>query len=113
MHTHRHQVLARLGLPQDTSLSLKELSTLTKVPLKALQEVYNRGLGAWGSNISSVRLAKNYTKNPDTKTYPRSARLTAPQWAYARVYSFLNGGTTFKTADADIARKYGIVAKDF
>jgi hypothetical protein len=40
--------------------------------------------------------------------YPRSARLTKEQWSLARVYSFLDKGATFRTADADIAREHGL-----
>jgi hypothetical protein len=78
-----------------------------KVPIEALQEVYNRGIGAWKSNPQSVRL-KDFSKNPNMAKYPRSARLTKEQWAYARVYSFLDKGTTFFTTDKDIATKYNI-----
>jgi hypothetical protein len=78
------------------------------VPEKALQEVYNRGVGAWKNNISSVRLKKDFTKNPNVSKYPRSARLPKEMWAMARVFSFLDKGTTYTTADADIAKKYNI-----
>jgi hypothetical protein len=40
--------------------------------------------------------------------YPRSARLGKEQWALARVYSFIDRGTTYQTADNDIAQKYNI-----
>jgi hypothetical protein len=101
-------VLKALGLPKDTSLSLKELAEHTNLPVEALQEVYNRGVGAWKTNISSVRLKKDFSKNPNLAQYPRAARLGKEQWAYARTYSFVNKGKTFYTADADIARKYNI-----
>jgi hypothetical protein len=105
--THRQSVLKALGLPKDTTLSLEELSEHTDLPVEALQEVYNRGIGAWKTNISSVRL-KDFSKNPNLSKYPRSARLGKEQWAMARVYSFVDKGKTFHTADADIARKYNI-----
>ena len=104
--THRQSVLKKLGLPENTRLSVEELAVLTKLPVKALQEVYNRGIGAWKTNPESVRLKGSFKKDP---TAPRSAKLGKEQWAMARVYSFVDKGTTFKTADADIARRYGIV----
>ena len=107
MPTHRQNVLKRLGLPPDTSLNIKEISDITGIPEEALQEVYNRGIGAWKSNISSVRLKKDFSKNPNTKKYPRSARLSKEQWAMARIFSWLDGGKTFYTADKDIAVKFG------
>ena len=105
--THRQSVLKALGLPKDTTLSLEELAEHTDLQIEALQEIYNRGIGAWKTNISSVRL-KDFSKNPNLSKYPRSARLGKEQWAMARVYSFVDKGKTFHTADADIARKYNI-----
>jgi hypothetical protein len=70
------------------------------------QAVQQSGRGAWASNPSSVRLKKDFSKNPDLKKYPRSARLGPEQWGLARIYSFLDQGKTFYTADQDIARKY-------
>ena len=104
MPTHREQVLRHLGLPLDTSLSIKELAKLIKIPEAALQEVYNRGIGAWKSNPASVRLLsgeKNYSTS-------RAGKMSKEQWAYGRIFSFLNRGKTFYTTDADIAKKYKI-----
>jgi len=101
-------VLRQLGLPSDVHLSVLMLARFMGVPLRALQEVYNRGIGAWKTNPQSVRLKKDFSKDPNLSKYPRSTRLSREQWAYARVYSFLDKGTTYYTADSDIARKYGI-----
>ena len=102
--THRLQVLKKFGLPKDTSLSLEELSKLSKIPLEALQEVYNRGIGAYKTNPQSVRLKGSFKKNVDA---PASMKLSKEQWAMARVYSFINKSpTTYGKADADIVRKY-------
>ena len=70
--------------------------------------MYNRGTGAWKSNPSSVRLKSDFSKNPNLAKYPRSARLTKEQWSMARVYSFVDKGKTYRTTDADIAKKYGV-----
>jgi hypothetical protein len=103
MKTHREQLFKKLGKPISWSPSLSELSDETGVPKAALQAVYNRGIGAWKTNPESVRLLGSFKKDA---TAPRSARLSKEQWAMARVYSFLNHGKTFKTADADIAEKF-------
>lgn len=108
MPTHRENVLKRLGLPLDTSLSMTELSKASMIPEPALQEVFDRGIGAWKTNISSVRLKKDFSKNPNMGKYPRSARLGKEQWALARVYSFIDRGTNYQTADNDIAQKYNV-----
>jgi hypothetical protein len=109
MTTHRERILKRFGLPTSAHLSLYELATLSKVPYQALRECFDRGIGAWRTNIKSVRLKQDFSKNPDTAMYPRSARLTKEQWAYARCYSFIDKGKTFYTADRDIAVKYGLL----
>lgn len=106
--THRLQVLKRLGLKPDDSPSIQELARMTKIPVAALKAVYSRGEGAYSSNLGSVRLKSDFSKNPDVRRFPAAARLSMAQWAMARVYSFIDHGTTYKTADADIAKKYGI-----
>lgn len=106
MTTHRTRVLKRYGLALNESHSLQELSEHSGYSVKDLKTVYERGRGAWKSNPESVRLKSDFSKNPDMRRYPRSARLSAEQWGFARVYSFIDKGTTFHTADADIARKY-------
>jgi hypothetical protein len=82
------------NIPISTTLSLKEISKLSKMPLKALQEVFNKGVGAYHTNPSSVR---PQVKSPE-------------QWAYARVYSFvLKRKSTFYNADKHIAEKYKLI----
>jgi hypothetical protein len=108
METHKEHLFKKVGIPSNIPMSKKQLSVIFKVPLKALHEIYKRGIGAWKTNISSVRLQKDFSKNPDTKKYPRGKRLGKEQWAMARIYSFLDKGKTYETADADIAEKYNI-----
>lgn len=88
MKTHRTRVFERLGLPLDYSPSLEELAHLTSVPIRILEEVYDRGIGAYKTNPTSVRLKGSYVKNVDA---PMSRKLSKEQWASARVYSFLDG----------------------
>lgn len=85
--THRENVLKHYGLP-DHSYSVQDLSMITKVPLEILQEVYNRGIGAYHTNPKSVRLSGSYVKNIKA---PLKYKLSKEQWAMARVYSFLDG----------------------
>jgi hypothetical protein len=108
MPTNRDIVFKELGLPKTASPSVEELAELTDLPLEALLEVGKRGAGAWRTNISSVRLKKDFSKNPDVRKYPRASRLTQQHWATARIYSFIAKGKTFYTADADIARRYNL-----
>jgi len=65
--------------------SVAKVSKATGIPKKILQEVYDRGLAAW-------------------RTGHRPGA-TQSAWAMARVYSFVTGGKTWKTADADLAKQ--------
>ena len=105
--THKESLLRKLGLPMTASPSLEDLSRLTGVSKSILQQVYNRGIGAYKSNPQSVRLAGSFAKNPSLARYPMSARLPKEAWAFGRLYSFLDKGRTYYTADADLARLAG------
>lgn len=95
------------GISPDESLSLDQIAKLSKMPRAALQEVYDRGIGAWKSNPESVRLKSNFKKDASA---PRSAKLGKEQWAMARVYSFVRRRSgTFHGADKYIAEKYGLL----
>jgi len=61
---------------KNTSHSLEEISKDTGISLKGLQQIYNKGIGAYKTNPSSVR--------PNVKS--------KEQWAMARVYSSVMGG---------------------
>ncbi len=67
--------------------SKKDISKLSGVSMSILDDVYYRGLGAFKSN-------------------PGRRAISAPQWAMARIYSFVVGGKTQKTADADLWKKH-------
>ena len=83
----------RHGIPEDEGLSLAQIAKLSKMPRAALQQVYNRGIGAYKTNPESVR--------PQVKS--------AEQWAMARVYSFvMKRPGTYGGQDADIVREYNI-----
>ena len=85
--THRQNFLRKYKLP-DHPYSLKELSSISSFPVHTLQEVYNRGIGAYKTNPSSVRMKGSFVKGVNA---PMSLKLSKEQWAMARVYSFLDG----------------------
>jgi hypothetical protein len=87
MKTHREKVLTRLGLDVSKHYSLTELAKATGTPRSILQSVYNRGIGAYNTNPTSVRLKKSFIKNV---TAPMNQRLSKQQWAMARTYSYLD-----------------------
>ena len=82
------------------SHSIGDIAKTTGIKRGILQNVYNRGVGAWKTNPQSVRL-KSGKKNPSA---PRSAKMTKEQWAMARIYSFVGGGGARK-ADMDLWKK--------
>lgn len=84
------------GIPVKDSLSLSDISKLSGVPLKALQEVYDKGMGAYATNPTSVRKSVS----------------SPQQWAMGRVYSFvMKRPQTFGKADSHIAEKYKLTKK--
>lgn len=90
--TWKEKYNKKYGYPKDKSHSLSDISKDTGISERGLQQIYNKGVGAWKTNISSVRLKKDFTKNTNTFKHPRNARLGKEQWAMARVYSAVMGG---------------------
>ena len=99
--TNKVKFNKRYNQPLNQSNSLSDIAKLSGINKNILQQVYNRGVGAWKTNIASVRL-KSGKKDP---TAPRSAKMTKEQWGIARVYSFVMKGKTWYTADKDLAGK--------
>ena len=83
--TDKQKVLSKYGLA-DTGHSLTELSKVSGVARSTLQEVYNRGIGAYNTNPISVRMLGTFKKGVAA---PMGQKLSKEQWAFARVYSFL------------------------
>jgi Family of unknown function (DUF5824) len=92
VRTHKQKVLRKYGLP-DTGHSLAELARVSGYSRATLQEVYNRGIGAYKTNPSSVRMKGTFEKGPA----PMSQKLSKEQWAMARVYSFLDNNPKHDT----------------
>jgi hypothetical protein len=91
--THRMNVLKKLRL-KDEGYSLTQLAKASGIPRKTLQEVYNRGIGAYATNPTSVRMKGTFKKGVDA---PMSQKLSKEQWAMARVYSFIDGNPKHDT----------------
>lgn len=65
--------------------TLPEIAKATGVPASTLRTVYNRGMAAWRTG-----------HRPGASQHA---------WGMARVHSFVLHGKTYRTADADLARK--------
>ncbi len=87
--TNKQKFNKKYKQPLNTANGKDDISRLTKIPMKILDEVYYRGIGAYKTNPKSVR--------PNVKS--------KEMWAMARVYAFVMKGKTYKTADKDLADK--------
>ena len=84
--THRQSFLRKYTL-EDKSYSLSELADISGYSKGTLQEVYNRGIGAYKTQPMSVRMKGTFKKFVNA---PMSMKLSKEQWAMGRVYSFLD-----------------------
>lgn len=91
MATYKQKYNKKFGYSKDESHSLKEISKDTGVSLKGLQQIYNKGIGAYKTNPESVR--------PNVKS--------KEQWAMARVYSAVMGGKASKIDEKELEMKSG------
>ena len=66
---------------------LRAATKVSGAPRRILEQVYDRGMKAWSTSGHRVGA-------------------TAQQWAIARVYSFLTGGKTTRTADRDLHQEW-------
>ena len=71
---------AKYGFKPDESHSISEIAKLTGYKRSGLQMIFNRGVGAFHTNSSSVR--------PQVHS--------SDQWAMARIYSAVMGGKAAK-----------------
>lgn len=72
--TYKNKFNKKYGFKKDEDHSLSEISKITGYKKSGLQTIYNKGVGAYRTNPSSVR--------PMVKS--------KEQWAMARVYASLN-----------------------
>ena len=102
MSTNKEKFNKRYGQPLNKSNSKKDISKLTGISMSILDKVYDRGLAAHKNNPQSVRSLSG--KKVGGKSL--KGKMSAQQWAMARVYSFAVGGTTRRTADRDLWTKH-------
>lgn len=103
MSTNKQEFNKRHNQPLNKSNSKADISKLSGISMKILDEVYDRGLAAYRTNPESVR-TKTGKKDPKA---PMSKKMTADQWGYSRVYSFVNKveGRRKLNHDLDLAKK--------
>ena len=92
--TNKQEFNKRHNQDKDKSNKILDISKLSGISINVLNEVYDRGVGAWKTNPESVRRVGG-------------KKMSKEQWAQARVYSFVNKVEGKKTLnhDKDLARK--------
>jgi hypothetical protein len=109
MSTNREKFLKKHGLPSDYSPTVREIAKLSDMPVQALRRVYQKGLGAYHTNPTSVRMKGSYKKNVEA---PMSQKLSPQTWAYGRIYAFvMKTKKVFYEADREIAEEFGLLDK--
>jgi hypothetical protein len=97
--TNKQEWNRRHGFSKDESHSKAAIARATKgVGIKTVEEVYDRGIGAYKTNPTSVRVKGTFKKSDSA---PMRKRLSKEQWAFARVYSFVNKVTGPKKLNHD------------
>ena len=101
--TNKTEFNKRHGQPADKSNSKAEIARKSGIPKSILDDVYDRGVGAYKNNPQSVR-TKSGKKDYSA---PMSRKMSKEQWAQARVYSFVNKveGPKALNHDKDLAKK--------
>mgnify|MGYP003643151782 CR=1 FL=1 len=99
--TNKQAFNKKYGYSKEEAHSKGRISKLTGIPVRILDKVYYRGVGARKSNPQSVRSASSGKKVGGTSL---KGKLSANAWGYGRIYSFvMKRPGTWKKADADIA----------
>jgi GNAT superfamily N-acetyltransferase len=91
LNTYKNKYNRKYGYPENESHNLEQISKDTGVSLKGLQQIYNKGIGAYKTNPESVR------KNVHSKE----------QWAMGRVYSAVMGGKASKVDSNELKMENG------
>jgi hypothetical protein len=88
-YTYKNQFNKKYGFEQDTPHSLTDISKITDYKKSGLQTIFNKGVGAFKTNPTSVRPG---IRSPE-------------QWAQARVYSAVMGGKSATIDKTHLIRK--------
>ena len=97
MATWKEKFNKKYNHPKGKSHSLSDVAKQTGVSKKGIQQIYNKGIGAYKTNPQSVR--PNVTSKE--------------QWAMARVYSSVMGGKASKVDAKELKMEMGGGLKNF
>ncbi len=82
MTTFKQRFNKKHKQPLDTSNSITKIARLSGISRSIIQEAYNRGVGAWKTNPTSVRNVKGVKGGAGKK-------MSKEAWAFGRVYGFV------------------------
>ncbi len=103
MPTNKERYNKKYGFKKDTAHSKQDISKRTGIPMRILNKVYDRGVGARRSNPASVRQVGTGKKVGGKSL---KGKMSAEQWAMGRVYAFvMKSSGTWSKADKDLAEK--------
>lgn len=91
--TYRNKFNRKYGYDKNESHSIQDIANITDYNIDGLKTIYDKGIGAYKTNPSSVR--------PQVKS--------AEQWAMARIYSAVMGGKAMKVDKAHLIKGDGIL----
>ena len=101
MVTNKEKYNAKYNYPKGTSHSKRDISKETGIPIRILDKIYDRALGARRNNPESVRRATDGKKMGGKSL---KGKMSGPQWAMARIYSFvMKQPGTWGKSDKDLA----------
>jgi len=101
MVSNKEKYNAKYNYPKGTSHSKRDISKETGIPIRILDKVYDRGLGARRNNPESVRRATDGKKMGGKSL---KGKMSGPQWTMARIYSFvMKQPGTWGKSDKDLA----------
>jgi hypothetical protein len=89
--TYKNKYNKKYGYDKNESHSLEDIARDSKISMKGLQQIYDKGIGAYKTNPQSVR--------PNVKS--------KEQWAMARVYSAVMGGKASKVDENELKMAKG------
>lgn len=99
--TYKEKYNAKYNYPKGTSHSKRDISKKTGIPVRILDKVYDRALGARRNNPESVRRASDGAKVGGKSL---KGKLSGNAWGFGRIYSFvMKGKGTYGKADKDLA----------
>jgi len=99
--SNKEKYNAKYGFPKGTSHSKTDISKTTGIPVRILDQIYDRASAARRNNPSSVRRASDGKKVGGQSL---KGKMSANAWGFGRIYSFVTKQEgTWKKADADLA----------